>query len=391
MDQKEKLTKLNEVFSPTAPIRRQDLFFGRINQLNSVCNAINETGQHAILFGERGVGKTSLGNIMATQLTNIYPVKVTCSRKDDFKSLWQSAFQKVSLSRTTKGIGFTAEQKTQYSTLADRLNQFEELLPAHVEMILQPILGNRFLFVFDEFDNIVKNTVRSQFADLIKSLSDNCENITIVIIGISENVPNLIGNHPSLERCMKQIKMPRMNSEELGAIIDFGINALELKMSTEVKKKIIEFSTGFPHYTHLLCKYGCKAAIDEDSQAYSSNHLKTAINLAIENVQEHIKETYRKATFSSAQESQWEQVLFASAISKADEYNCFTTKEIITNFSRLSGKPIKKVNITYNLGKLCQKDRGEILEKIEVDGSVKYRFTNPLSKPYIILKMNEGK
>jgi len=391
MNKKEKLVKLNEVFSPTAPIKRQDLFFGRINQLNSVCNAINETGQHAILFGERGVGKTSLGNIMATQLTNIYPVKVTCSRKDDFKSLWQGAFKKISFAQTTRGIGFTQEQKTQYSTLAEQLNQFEELLPAHVEQIIQPLLSNRFLFVFDEFDNIIKNTVRSQFADLIKTLSDNCENITIVIIGISENVQNLIGNHPSLERCMKQIKMPRMNSEELGAIIDNGINALELKINIDIRKKIIEFSTGFPHYTHLLCKYGCRSAIEEDSLSYTTNHLKTAINLAIENVQEHIKETYMKATFSSAQESQWEQVLFASATSKADEYNCFTTKEITANFSRLSGKPINKVNITYNLGKLCQTDRGEIIEKIEVDGSIKYRFTNPLSKPYIILKMNEAK
>jgi len=391
MDKKEKLAKLKEVYSPTAPIKRQDLFFGRINQLKSVCSAINETGQHAILYGERGVGKTSLGNIMATQLTNVYPVKVTCSRNDDFKSLWQAAFRKVSFAKTTNGTGFNAEKKTEYSTLAEQLNQFDSLLPAHVEQIIQPLQIYRFLFVFDEFDNILKNTVRSQFADLIKTLSDNCENITIVIIGISENVQNLIGNHPSLERCMKQIKMPRMNSEELAAIIDNGINALELKISSDIRKKIIEFSTGFPHYTHLLCKYGCKVAIDEDSSSYLNSHLKTAINLAIENVQEHIKETYRKATFSSAQESQWEQVLIASALSIADEYNCFTTKEVISNFSRLSNKPVGKVNITYNLGKLCQKDRGEILEKIEVDGRIKYRFTNPLSKPYIILKMNETK
>lgn len=387
MTKEEKLIKLRNVFSPVAPIKNQDLFFGRSKQLDDVCDAINEQGQHAILFGERGVGKTSLGNIMATHLTNVYPVKVTSSRDDDFRTLWFRALQKIPMSNTTQGIGFTPEQKISYQTLSNQLDHYEELMPAHIEHILRPILHNRMLFVFDEFDNIKKNTVRAQFADLIKSLSDNCENITIVIIGISDNVVNLIGNHPSLERCMKQIKMPRMNAKELGDIIDNGINALELKISNEVRKDIISFSMGFPHYTHLLCKYGCEEAINQDKASYSRSHFKKATKLAIENVQEQIKEGYRKATFSSAQKSQWEHVLFACATSESDEYNCFTIKEITKRFREISGNSNSNVNINYNLGKLCQADRGEILEKISGDGGVKYRFTNPLSKAFVRLKM----
>ena len=56
----ERLKTLNEVFSPISPIKRRDFFFGRRIQLEDVVDAINETGQHAILYGERGVGKTSL-------------------------------------------------------------------------------------------------------------------------------------------------------------------------------------------------------------------------------------------------------------------------------------------------------------------------------------------
>lgn len=391
MDKQNKLNRLREVFSPVSPIKKQDLFFGRINQLKNVCDAINEKGQHAILYGERGVGKTSLGNIMVTQLTNVYPVKVTCTRDDDFKSLWFRAFQNIPLAQTTQGIGFDAQKRTSYSALANNLNSIESLLPANIEYLLQPVMGNRILFVFDEFDNISKNRVREQFADLIKSFSDNVENITIVIIGISDNVVNLIGNHQSLERCVKQIKMPRMQPDELGAIIDNGLKFLELKINKEVRQKIIDFSTGFPHYTHLLCKFSCKECIDNDKLIVSEAHLNMAIELSIENVQEQIKEAYRKATFSSATESQWEEVLMACAISEADEYNCFTTKEITDNFSKISGKSKDKINISYNLGRLCSEERGLILEKITIDGSVKYRFTNPLSKAFVILKLNNGK
>ncbi len=207
-------------------------------------------------------------------------------------------------------------------------------------------------------------------------------------MGISDNVVNLIGNHQSLERCLKQIKMPRMQPYELGSIIDNGIQTLELKIKKEVRKKIIDFSTGFPHYTHLLCKYSCKECINLGKVTVTEKHLEKAIQLSVENVQEQIKDAYRKATFSSATESQWEEVLMACAISEADEYNCFTIKEITDNFSKISGKPKDKVNILYNLGKLCSEERGLILEKIAIDGSVKYRFTNPLSKAYVVLKMN---
>ena len=391
MTKEEKLQKLGKVFSPVAPIKSKDLFFGRINQLQNVCDAINEQGQHAILFGERGVGKTSLGNIMSTQLTNVYPVKVTCSRDDDFKSLWYRAFQNIPMARTTAGIGFNKQDETIYNSLASNVNSLEDVLPANIEIFLRPVSSYRILFVFDEFDNISKNKVREQFADLIKSLSDNSENITIVIIGISENVVNLLGNHQSLERCLKQIKMPRMNSNELGAIIDNGINSLEIEINKETRKKVIEFSAGFPHYTHLLCKYGCKLLIEEDKLLFNKQILDKAINLAIENVQEQIRESYRKATFSSATESQWEDVLFACATSTYDEYNSFTIKEITKRFSDISGKEKGKVNITYNLGKLCLAERGEILEKLEIDGSVKFRFSNPLDKAYVILKMNHNK
>jgi len=50
-------------------------YFESYNQLEKVMDAINEDGQHAILYGERGVGKTSLANIMSTSYTNLFPVK----------------------------------------------------------------------------------------------------------------------------------------------------------------------------------------------------------------------------------------------------------------------------------------------------------------------------
>ena len=111
MKKEERLQLLKQVFSPISPIKRRDFFFGRRMQLEQVVDAINETGQHAILHGERGVGKTSLANIMFNAYTNLYPVKITCNREDEFKTLWERAFSEVQYSQTTKGIGFNPQEK----------------------------------------------------------------------------------------------------------------------------------------------------------------------------------------------------------------------------------------------------------------------------------------
>ena len=81
---------------------------------------------------------------------------------------------------------------------------------------------------------------KSNFADLIKAFSDNNINTTIVIVGIADDISDLIGSHPSLERCLKQIKMPRMSDKESEEIILKGLSKLELTISDNIKNKIIE-------------------------------------------------------------------------------------------------------------------------------------------------------
>ena len=53
-----------KAFSPSAPIDDKSLFAGRIQQITAILTAVGQKGQHAIIYGERGVGKTSLANVI---------------------------------------------------------------------------------------------------------------------------------------------------------------------------------------------------------------------------------------------------------------------------------------------------------------------------------------
>lgn len=388
MNKHEREEILKEVFSPSAPIKQKDLFFGRMTQLEKVADAINESGQHAILYGERGVGKTSLANIMFDSYTNLFPVKITCNRQDDFKSLWARAFSKVQVAKTTKGLGFNAEDKMTIIDIGKQIEQNEIVTPATVEQLICKLSKWRFLFIFDEFDNIRNRKIRIAFADLIKSLSDNVDKTTIVLVGIAENVDLLIGNHRSLERCLKQVKMPRMSDNEASAIIENGLSKLDISIPKSIKEKILEFSSGFPHYIHLLCKFGAREIIENEKFEFNSAYLLIAIKNGIENTSEQLRSSYQKATLDSKLISKWVNVLHACANCDSDIYNCFATNSVLVQYNKITGSSVKGGNITYNLNQFCSRDRGEILKRMGKGVNIKYRFINPMMRAFVKLKIN---
>jgi Cdc6-like AAA superfamily ATPase len=101
MTQQEKarlIVQCGRVFSPSAPVNSLDLFAGRINEIQKVSSAVNTRGRHTIMYGDRGVGKTSLANILQEVLQDISDakvVKINCNENDDYRSVWRRAFTKI--------------------------------------------------------------------------------------------------------------------------------------------------------------------------------------------------------------------------------------------------------------------------------------------------------
>src|SRR6266699_2510500 len=100
------------VFTPSAPVDESSLFAGRHSEVRRVIDVINQTGQHAIIFGERGVGKTSLANVLHDFLAGlraqqIIAPRVNCDGGDSFPSAWRKAFKQVELIHTVPAAGFT--------------------------------------------------------------------------------------------------------------------------------------------------------------------------------------------------------------------------------------------------------------------------------------------
>src|SRR6266404_2175054 len=75
-------------FSPGAPIDELSLLAGRLTQIERMIETVMQRGQHAILYGERGVGKSSLANTFSTRLVSgartLSCIPINCHPSDDF-------------------------------------------------------------------------------------------------------------------------------------------------------------------------------------------------------------------------------------------------------------------------------------------------------------------
>lgn len=362
-----------EIFTPSAPIDNQALFAGRVNQLNRIIGAVTQRGQHAILFGERGVGKTSLANVLLKILRGsqekLKSVIVNCDSEDRFDLLWCKIFLEL---ENTQTLDFEPHQVN----------------PEFIRLRLQRQITGSAIIIVDEMDRLNRDSYfTASMADTIKTLSDHSTNITLILVGIANAVEELIAQHLSIERALIQIQMPRMSQEELAEILRKGLSNLSMTMDQEVIDFIVFLSQGLPNYVHLLALHASQSAIRENQSNINVNHLNKAIRQACENAQHSIMTAYSTSISSSRQETIYPKVLLACALAPKDETGCFRAVDVREPLSRILGKEYTTTSaFNRHLNQFCEESRGKVLEKKGIERHYRFRFINAMMPPYIIME-----
>src|ERR1044072_6621174 len=114
----QKLVLVGEAFRPTAPVDDRELFAGRERQRGEVISAVTQVAYHVVLYGERGVGKTSLARVMAAifnqpGVRQFQAAMVSCHTDDTFESLWTNIFRRLDReieNFTPEGVRYEVER-----------------------------------------------------------------------------------------------------------------------------------------------------------------------------------------------------------------------------------------------------------------------------------------
>lgn len=380
-----KFFEAGQLFSPAAPIDEKDLFAGRRPQIDKMLEAAGERGKHAVLFGERGVGKTSLGKVLQSMfphtLRHILAVREQVDPSDDFSSIWRKVFKDLHV-----------RSRDSEDALQPLARDYPgEILPDDVRREFQDIFGPNDIpiIIIDEFDKARDSNdckIHELMANTIKHLSDYSVNATIILIGVADDVNDLIGEHPSITRCIEQIPMPRMTKPELREIIDKRLPRLGMKMHGDAYFKIIELSRGLPSYVHLLGLYSTQAAIDRKSLTINEIDVDSAIKRALEKTQESTQADYNAAVHSNRSDSLYKHVLLACALAKPDERGQFSPSSVIEPLSDILKRQVRIDAFQQHLLKFLEKDRGGVLVRRGKERAYKFRFRDPMMQPYVIMR-----
>jgi Cdc6-like AAA superfamily ATPase len=384
-----------KVFTPRTAIDERSLFAGREEQVRQIVDVVNEKGAHAILFGDRGVGKTSLVSVLPSFLHNpggdLIAPRVNCDTTDSFESVWRKAFEQVDLTRATSKIGFGESTQDEAYNSLDLFGD-SPISPDSVRRALT-LLAIRTIpiFIFDEFDRISAEPRRA-FADTIKGLSDHGTSATVVLVGVADSVDQLIQEHQSVERALIQIRMPRMSSSEIRQILVTGTQTLAMDIEQSAIQRIQVLAQGLPHYAHLIGLHSVRLALDSQSMTISVDIVEKAIDRAIENAQQSIRSAHEYAIRSPRKENLFSDVLLSCALAHTDELGYFAAQDVRQSLRQITGKNYEIPTFAQHLNEFSEEKRGPILRKTGIKRRFRYRFINPMLQPFVIMRgIKDGK
>lgn len=362
-------------FSPGAPIDELGLLAGRGAQIDRMLDTVAQRGLHAILYGERGVGKSSLANTFAFKLLGgartLDCIPVNCHPADDFSAVWRKVFKRLAMD------GESIAQK--YPRNIDPDDVVIELGSFDLNTI--PIV------ILDEFDKIADPNVRNLVANTIKNLSDRSVRATVIVVGVADSVGELIDEHESISRCLRQIPMQRMAPKELAEIVEKRLPPLGMKIEPDALAHIVSLSRGLPHYTHLLAQQSAKQAVGERCLTVTITHVEQALTNCVAETAQTIREQYHTATISPRKGNIYKEVLLAAALAQVDDLGYFQPSDLRTPLAKLLHKEDAPVSLFgQHLKNLCEDDRGAILEQIGSERKYRYRFVEPMMQPFVLMQ-----
>lgn len=271
--------RLGRAYPVSQPVSNLRLFAGRRELLTSVIRSIEERRMHVVLYGDRGIGKTSLLHIVALLAKDArYLVRYSsCSASSDLDSTFRAIAEDIPLLYHEKGDP-TSAQVESGKTLADLLDA-SRLTPAALSEALDGVSGTRLLIILDEFDRTENADFRREVAELIKNLSDRSSKVQILIGGVAENLSELIRQIPSIRRNLLGIPVGRMTDEELAEILTNGQAISGLPIDAAAKGRLIASANGSPYLANLIAHQASSRAIERGGKLVTAADLKDGLGM----------------------------------------------------------------------------------------------------------------
>lgn len=273
--------KLRSAFTPSQPITDRRMFSGRVEVLTTLIRSLEDQRVHVILYGERGIGKTSLVHVLtqAAEEARYIVVYCSCGASSSFDEIFRAVAADVPL-LFHRGFAPTDDEAEKGGTLADLLPA-GPLSPRLVADLFAKLTGTRLLVVLDEFDVCESAEFRRNIAELIKNLSDRAIRTQLVIAGVAADLTELVEHIPSIRRNIFALQVPKMSAAEISQLVENGEEVSGVAFDKAAMDFIVFVANGSPYLASLLSHHSGLAAIDKSRTTVTMDDVSFAVDQAL--------------------------------------------------------------------------------------------------------------
>ena len=374
-EQKILASGIRDIFTHTHPVKTIELLFGRTDEIRQIIESLNQPGQSILLFGDRGVGKTSLASISPFIAKSVSPIDhiiiKSCTSEDNFNSIFSHFLSALKIDtpkkiKKTRSSALNAEANAGFAKGGGESSRSEEREYEYGNLTVSDVATKvkdfNAVFVIDEADAINNISDKHKIGELIKHISDIRINVRILLSGISEVGSDIIDGHISAQRCTRTIRVNRMTKAELSQIIHGGSKKAGLVFQEKIIKAIVDTSDGFPHYTHLLALKCAEEAIATNVKNIDSTIYNKAQHLAANESEAALIRDFNDAIRGQSHNTLRHILLAAACTSK--EHSEFQSDELRLEYKRISGNDISQGELNNFLPRIISSGRHTILRRI---------------------------
>ena len=271
------------------------MFAGREAVLTRLIRAIEDQQLHVVVYGERGIGKTSLLRIL-TRLADEakYIVCYTsCGENSSFSDMFRSIAAAIPM-LFHSDYAPTQSEIESGGTLADLLPT-GEVTPHQVSELFSKLSSTRVLVILDEFDRSPNGAFRRMIAELVKNLSDRSTRVQMVIAGVAGNLAELVEHIPSVRRNILGLQIPNMTSAEVDELISRGSESCGLTYDKDAIDLITHISCGLPYIASLLGQHAGIGALDRRSTQVLQSDVAHALELVADETRQRLSDRSLRA------------------------------------------------------------------------------------------------
>jgi len=300
--------RIHAVLFPSSPIQSHEFLFGRDNQLDRIRRSLLAPGRQVFIYGERGVGKSSLASAAAAEVqsSDATPLHASCGSSSTFLGVIWSLIRAcgtepnkattVQDKRGLDGKGLSFSRQTETSTQPTTAPMDIEESAARLDAAFAGY-SHRTVAVIDEFDLIPDAAERNKFAELIKALGDRKSGVKLIFTGVASALDELLESHASAHRQLDTIQLERLDYQPRLDITNKALSAFDLDADPSVVYRIASVSNGFPYYVHLLTEQLLWTWYEDASAgSITMAHLHDAFAKAADAVHANLRQPYDKAT-----------------------------------------------------------------------------------------------